>query len=106
MTFKVKYNMTKDAKQNLLKYKYGQTQRVNTCFEKLETFIDLYFTDADISQDEGGKFIYKFMDEEQVFRLLALEIISGQAYYYMEKMVKCDLKKLYIKAKELDLKFP
>ena len=64
MTFKVKYNMTKNAKQNLIKHKYGQTQRVNTCFEKLETFIDLYFTDADISQDEGGKFIYKFMDEE------------------------------------------
>jgi hypothetical protein len=64
MTFKVKYNMTKDAKQNFLKLKYDQSSRLNDCFERLETFVELYYNDADISKDSEGKFIYKFIDEE------------------------------------------
>ena len=38
-SFKVSYNMSKNAKQSLIKAKYGQTQKITSCQEKLERFV-------------------------------------------------------------------
>lgn len=43
ISFKVRYNMTKNNKENLMRLKYAKRQRVVRCEEKLIKFIQKYY---------------------------------------------------------------
>ena len=42
-SFKVRYNMTKNNKENLMRLKYAKRQRVVRCEEKLIKFIQKFY---------------------------------------------------------------